>query len=66
MPRVFLFKNNAKQLKLTDPDSSMTTEDVLNYYSALYPMLTTAKVEGPRIEDDEVQFKFVMTIGTKG
>lgn len=66
LPRVFLFNNNSKELKLTDPDPSMNSDDVLNFYSTLYPVLTTAKVEGPRIEDDEVQFKFLTTIGTKG
>lgn len=66
MPRVFLFKNNSKELKLSDPDPLMDKQDVLNYYSTLYPVLTTAKIEGPRIEDDQVQFKFVSTIGTKG
>lgn len=66
LQRFFLFKLNGEEIKLSDPDPEMQPEDVMNFYSALYPVLTTAKVAGPKIEDDEVQFRFVSTIGTKG
>jgi hypothetical protein len=35
-------------------------------YSGNYPLLTTAKVAGPEIKDDEVQYRFETTMGTKG
>jgi PRTRC genetic system protein C len=38
----------------------------MNFYSNSYPILTTAKVEGPEILDDAVQYQFVSTLGTKG
>jgi PRTRC genetic system protein C len=66
LPRVFLFKHDGQELRLTDPEPSFTEEDVLNFYSPTYPALTTARVEGPVIEGDEIQYKFVTTIGTKG
>lgn len=66
LPRVFLFKHEGKELKLTDPEPSMSKEEVLNFYSPTYPVLTTAKIEGPYIDEDEQRFKFVSTIGTKG
>jgi len=66
LDRVFLFKDKVSDIKLTDPSVSFTPEAVLNFYAQTYPILTTAKIEGPEIKDDEVQFKFVSTIGTKG
>lgn len=66
LERVFLFKDKGHELKLADPSGALTPEAVLNFYAQTYPILTTAKVEGPEIDNDEVQFKFVTTIGTKG
>lgn len=66
LQRVFIFKLKGEEIKLSDPDPEMSAEDVMNFYSALYPVLTTAKVAGPKIEDDEVQFRFISSIGTKG
>jgi PRTRC genetic system protein C len=31
-----------------------------------YPILTTATIEGPKIENDTIQYKFTSQIGTKG
>lgn len=66
LDRVFYFKDNNQDIKLADPDDSLSPEAVLNFYSNTYPLLVTAKIEGPRIKDDEVQYKFVSTMGTKG
>ena len=66
LERVFLFKEKEQDIKLSDPGSGLSPEAVLNFYSQTYPILTTAKIEGPEIRDDEVQFRFVTTIGTKG
>ena len=66
MPRVFLFTHNNEELRLTDPNLEFTPENVLNHYSYSYPLLTTAKIEGPKIQDDEIQYKFVSALGTKG
>jgi len=64
--RVFLFTEKGQDLKLTDPSGSFSPEAVLNFYAQTYPILTTARIDGPEIIDDELQFKFVSTIGTKG
>lgn len=66
LKRVFLFKEKEQVIKLADPSDSLTPEAVLNFYSQNYPILVTAKIKGPEIKDDEVQYKFVTTIGTKG
>ena len=66
LPRLFLFKEKEQEIPLSDPSINLSPEAVLNFYAQTYPVLTTAKIEGPEIKDDEVQYKFVSTIGTKG
>ena len=66
LPRVFLHTEKGQQIVLTDPGRNFSPEAVLNFYSGTYPILTTAKVNGPEIKKDQVQYTFVSTIGTKG
>lgn len=66
LPRVFKFDNSGTEVELSDPNEIFSPESVLNFYSATYPILTTAKIEGPEIINDKVSFKFVTTLGTKG
>ena len=66
LPRVFIHKENGQEIVLSDPGKKFSPEAVLNFYSGTYPILTTAKVNGPEIKRDQVQYTFVSTIGTKG
>jgi len=66
LSRVFLHKLNGQEVRLTDPGAEFNTEAVLNFYSNTYPALTTAKIVGPEIKDDEIQYRFETTMGTKG
>ena len=66
LTRVFVFENEGTKVELPDPKNTMSPESVLNFYSATYPVLTTAKIEGPQIVKDQVEYKFVTTFGTKG
>jgi PRTRC genetic system protein C len=66
LPRVFIHKENGQEIVLSDPGKNFSPEAVLNFYSGTYPILTTAKVNGPEIKRDQVQYTFVSTIGTKG
>lgn len=66
LPRVFLFASGTTELKLKDPETKYTPEQVKHFYSGSYPILTNAHIEGPNIADDEVQYRFVTTLGTKG
>jgi PRTRC genetic system protein C len=66
LSRAFIFEHEGQEVRLSDPDHKMTPETVLNFYSQTYPLLTTAKIEGPTIVDDEVRFEFISTLGTKG
>jgi PRTRC genetic system protein C len=66
LERVFSFRDKEQDIKLADPSPSFSPEAVLNFYAQTYPILTTATIEGPVINDDAVQYKFVSQIGTKG
>ena len=64
--RSFKFKKGSEMIVLADPMAGETLEAVMNYYSNMYPELTTATVHGPVIENDTAVYEFKTTIGTKG
>ncbi|MCX2429869.1 PRTRC system protein C [Pedobacter sp. GR22-10] len=66
LPRIFLYKVKNEEVKLPDPELSLSPQAVMNFYTRTYPELVTAKLEGPVIREDEVQYKFTSTVGTKG
>mgnify|MGYP002970447260 CR=1 FL=1 len=63
MTRSFTFKKGSGMITLDDPNPS---DMVMNYYSNMYPELTTATVHGPVIREDMTEYEFKTTIGTKG
>ena len=52
LQRVFKFRKDSKELVLSDPDSSLSVNEVMDFYSMTYPELTTATVHGPEWEND--------------
>ncbi|MBB5395146.1 PRTRC system protein C [Mucilaginibacter sp. AK015] len=66
LPRIFLHRENGQEIRLTDPNGTFTIAEVKNFYAGTYPILTNAKISGPEIKDDEAQYKFESTMGTKG
>lgn len=66
LPRVFIFNRQGTNIELADPSGEMLPASVLNFYSNTYPELTTAKMEGPEIKNDRVEYTFQTTLGTKG
>lgn len=62
LKRVFKFGERT----LSDPDKSMTPDEVMNFYAGTYPELTTSNVHGPKVENDKVVYEFKTTVGTKG
>lgn len=66
MQRSFTFKKGNEKITLTDPNPTESLESVMNYYSNIYPELTTATVHGPEIKEDKAVYEFKTTIGTKG
>lgn len=66
MPRIFLMNQKGNDITLTDPDAKWSTDAVLQFYANTYPILTTAKISGPVIIEDKVQYRFESMMGTKG
>lgn len=66
LTRVFKLKKGRGTLMLDDPDSKLSLNEVMDFYSRIYPELTTASVSGPEFEEDKVVYEFKTTIGTKG
>lgn len=64
--RVFKFNNKGKDIPLTDPNPALSPQAVLNFYATTYPELITAKVSGPEIKNDAIEYKFESVMGTKG
>lgn len=62
LKRIFKFGNRT----LSDPDKSMTPDEVMNFYAGTYPELTTSNVHGPKVEDGQAVYEFKTTVGTKG
>ena len=60
--RVFMYNDTV----LSDPDPSLTPEEVLVFYSNTYPALTTSNVHGELNERGIMEYTFKTTIGTKG
>ena len=66
LPRVFLFKNHNQTIKLTDPNPAFTPQQVCDFFSVTYPILTTAKISGPEMGKDQMEYTFSSVLGTKG
>jgi PRTRC genetic system protein C len=66
LPRVFIHTVNNAPIRLSDPSEKFSAEEVRNFYANTYPILTTATIEGPQIEDDEIRYYFRADLGTKG
>jgi PRTRC genetic system protein C len=66
MERSFTFMKGKELVELSDPNLTYTPDAVMNYYSNIYPELTTASVHGPVIKEDKAVYEFKTTIGTKG
>ena len=66
LSRVFILTDDGQEVKLSDPEPVWSPEAVLNYYANIYPILITAKISAPVIQDDAVLYRFESVMGTKG
>lgn len=58
------FKYNS--VKLPDPGSNLSPEQVRDLYSATYPELASASIEGPVTKGNSMEYEFRRAVGTKG
>lgn len=66
LKRVFTFKKDGTPVELPDPNPEFTNSEVLQFYSNQYPELTTATLEGPKVDGDKAIYSVKTSIGTKG
>lgn len=66
LQRVFILKDKGQEIQLIDPNIKWSPQSVLNFYANTYPILTTAKISVPKINEDTVQYRFESVMGTKG
>jgi len=53
-------------VSLADPGTHITPEQVRDIYTATYPELSTASVEGPEVKKGTLSYTFRRAVGTKG
>ena len=53
-------------VKLVDPNPSFNPEQVKSFYSALYPEITSATIEGPESKGAKLVYTIKRSVGTKG
>lgn len=66
LKREFKFKKDGTTVTLPDPNPAFTTDEVLRFYSGQYPELTTATLDGPKVEGNSAVYSVKTTVGTKG
>lgn len=66
LQRKFSFKKGGKTVDLPDPNPALAVEEVMKQYASQHPELTTATIDGPKVEGDSASYEFKTTIGTKG
>jgi PRTRC genetic system protein C len=66
LERKFTFKKDDTLITLDDPNPAFTVDEVLQFYSGQYPELTTANLEGPKVEGRTAIYSVKTTVGTKG
>lgn len=66
LTREFRFKKDGTEVKLPDPNTDFSLNEVLQFYSGQYPELTTATLDGPKTDGGKAVYSVRTTIGTKG
>jgi PRTRC genetic system protein C len=53
-------------VRLPDPGSELSVDEVRDTYSAAYPEIATASLEGPEAVGNRLVYRFSRAIGSKG
>jgi PRTRC genetic system protein C len=66
--REFIVKKKSKKdnISLPDPHPDMTISEVINFYKGTYPEISTASVDGPKMEEGKAVYSFSTVLGDKG
>lgn len=66
LEREFRFKKDGTEISLPDPNPEFSVNEVMQFYSGQYPELTTATLEGPKMQGNAAVYSVKTTVGTKG
>lgn len=66
LKRKFVIKEKGNDVELSDPNKNLSPEEVLKHYTPMYPILTNARVDGPKIEGSNAIYTLEASVGTKG
>jgi PRTRC genetic system protein C len=53
-------------IELADPGAALTPAAVKDFYTSVYPDLTNAEIEGPKVIGNTHAYTFRRAVGTKG
>lgn len=59
-------KNSKDNIILKDPHPDLTIQEVIQHYKGRYPEISTAKVDGPKMEENKAVYHFNTVLGDKG
>jgi PRTRC genetic system protein C len=62
MEREFTYNS----VRLPDPGSGLSVDQVRDTYAAAYPEIATASLEGPEAVGNKLVYRFSRAIGSKG
>ena len=65
LERVFKFKKDGTEVSLPDPNPDFTTAEVLQFYGNQYPELTTATLDGPKVDGKTAVYSVKTSLGTR-
>lgn len=64
--REFILKRGNETITLPDPHPEMSMQEVINHYKPKYPEISTASLEGPKVEENKAVYRFSTVMGDKG
>ena len=66
--REFVYEKDGEKINLPDPGNHVTADKVPDFYSVQYPELINAKIEGPKLDNDNSVAVYTISVkaGTKG
>ena len=56
LKRKFSLNKNGKVVDLSDPNPTMTAEEVIKFHSGTHPELTNGVLEGPKVVGDTATY----------
>jgi len=66
LKRRFIIDRDGKEIELSDPNTNLGPDEILKHYMPMYPELTNARIEGPKVESGKAIYTFTTEVGTHG